>query len=353
MRKTIHRRRIVRGALLSSLLLTSSCFAATAPAHAAAPGPTIDIGDADVIEGDVGSNDLVFEVTLSSATGKVVTVDYGTGGGDATPGDDYQATSGTITFNKRETVKTVRVPVFGDEAAEPDETLVVTLRRPGGAELGDASGIGLIRDDGDVPPPPPSSTLTVSRAGEGAGAVTSSPEGIHCGATCAADFEDGTSVTLTATPSSGSTFAGWSGACAGTATTCTLSMDGDRQVTATFSQAPPVSNQLIVTVSQGGSSIGSVLGGPGRRSTGTVTSSPAGISCGGDCAEVYPAGTSVVLTANPGVVMECRSLGACTTPTTDQSRFVGWGGACSSFGTQLKCTVVMSEARAVTASFAP
>src|SRR5207244_10398538 len=58
---------------------------------------------------------------------------------------------------------------------------------------------------------PQTFTLTVSKAGTGAGTVTSSPAGITCGATCAASFTSGTAVTLTAAPAAGSTFTGWSG----------------------------------------------------------------------------------------------------------------------------------------------
>src|SRR5262249_4991527 len=67
-------------------------------------------------------------------------------------------------------------------------------------------------------------TLTVTLAGTGSGTVTSSPAGISCPGTCSAAFGSGTSVTLTATAASGSTFAGWSGAgCSGTGP-CTVSM---------------------------------------------------------------------------------------------------------------------------------
>jgi hypothetical protein len=76
-------------------------------------------------------------------------------------------------------------------------------------------------------------TLSVTQAGTGSGTVTSSPSGINCGSTCSASYSSGTSVTLTASAASGSTFAGWSGACTGTGT-CTLSMTAARSVTATF-----------------------------------------------------------------------------------------------------------------------
>jgi len=77
-------------------------------------------------------------------------------------------------------------------------------------------------------------TLTVTKSGTGSGTVTSSPSGINCGSQCSASFTQGTSVTLTATASAGSTFAGWSGACSGTGT-CFVTMDANKSVTATFS----------------------------------------------------------------------------------------------------------------------
>jgi uncharacterized repeat protein (TIGR01451 family) len=89
------------------------------------------------------------------------------------------------------------------------------------------------------PPPPPAHwTLNVFKAGAGAGTVASSPSGVNCGPVCTWQFDNGTSVTLTETPSSSSKFAGWSGACSGTATTCVLSMTADRNVTATFAKKP-------------------------------------------------------------------------------------------------------------------
>lgn len=76
--------------------------------------------------------------------------------------------------------------------------------------------------------------LTIAKAGTGQGAVTSEPSGINCGATCSAKYPDGTTVTLKATPASGSTFAGWSGACSGTGS-CVIQIEAaPAAVTATF-----------------------------------------------------------------------------------------------------------------------
>lgn len=86
--------------------------------------------------------------------------------------------------------------------------------------------------------------LTVAANGAGAGTITSTPAGINCGTACSATFAMGSTVTLTATPSTGSDFTGWSGAgCSGTGD-CTVSMSQAQSVTATFKPAtdrdPPV-----------------------------------------------------------------------------------------------------------------
>ena len=159
-------------------------------------------------------------------------------------------------------------------------------------------------------------TLAVTKAGTGAGSVTSAPAGITCGATCSATFGHGTSVTLTAAPSAGSTFTSWSGACTGTATTCTVSMTAAASVTATFTL-----NTYTLTVATAGTG------------SGTVSSSPAGITCGADCTEVVGHGTVMTLTASPAV----------------GSTFTGWsGGGCTGTGT---CAVTVTAATTVTATF--
>jgi hypothetical protein len=77
-------------------------------------------------------------------------------------------------------------------------------------------------------------SLHVTRVGGGTGAVASNLAGIDCGPQCEHDFEDGTVVTLTATPASGSVFTGWSGGgCSGTSS-CQLTLNSDATVTASF-----------------------------------------------------------------------------------------------------------------------
>lgn len=88
-------------------------------------------------------------------------------------------------------------------------------------------------------------TLTLSKAGSGAGLVTSSPAGINCGATCSASFASGTSITLTAAPTN-SIFDGYSGGCTGTTTSCTFTITANTTVTATFTNA----GQLAGTITR-------------------------------------------------------------------------------------------------------
>jgi hypothetical protein len=80
--------------------------------------------------------------------------------------------------------------------------------------------------------------LSVTTSGTGTGSVTSTPDALDCGATCDADFAGGATVTLTALAAPGSSFTGWTGACSGAATTCTLSLDAARSVTAIFTADP-------------------------------------------------------------------------------------------------------------------
>jgi hypothetical protein len=96
--------------------------------------------------------------------------------------------------------------------------------------------------------PLPTFTLSVGKAGSGSGTVTSNPIGISCGVTCSAPFTSGASVVLTAIPTSGSVFAGWSGACSGTGS-CAVTMDAAHSVTATFAGAPVCSPRPNVHVS--------------------------------------------------------------------------------------------------------
>ncbi len=156
--------------------------------------------------------------------------------------------------------------------------------------------------------------LTVTNAG--GGAVSSTPAGIDCGATCSAFFDAGTEVTLTATPDAAALFLGWSGACAGTGA-CTLTIDQTTGVTAHFAHSLTVS----------------------RNGTGTVSSTPAGIDCGATCTGVFEHGTAVTLAAR--------------TNNGSGSYFTGWSGDCVGAGAFHDCQLTVNSAQNVTADFSP
>ncbi len=100
--------------------------------------------------------------------------------------------------------------------------------------------------------PPSAVTLTVSKTGSGT--IGSNPAGIDCGSTCSTSYAAGTAVVLTATPATGSSFAGWGGACSG-AGSCALTVNQNQSVTASFSSSasptPPV--VLIASPTNGAS----------------------------------------------------------------------------------------------------
>jgi len=161
--------------------------------------------------------------------------------------------------------------------------------------------------------------LKVKLAGLGTGKVLSSPAGIECGATCGAEFEHGSLVKLIGTPGANTDPAvQWTGCdSVDVEGKCLVAMSAARTVTATFNLL-----KYQLTAKKLGSG------------TGTVTGSPSGISCGATCQAPYSHGTSVTLSAAPGL----------------HSEAVKWAG-CDSVNGENQCEVTMSAAREVSATF--
>ena len=257
-----------------------------------------------------GTQNAAVDVTPAATYPLQVEPNAGTGSGSVTSGDGFISCPGTCSH-----VYAYNTPVELTATATPG-----THSHFAGWS-GDCSGTGVC----DLPMGGPQSvtatfaldpeTLTLTKAGNGSGTVTSSPAGVTCGSTCSHDFDYGTVVHLTPAPATGSSFAGWSGACSGTGS-CDVSMTQASAVTATFSLIPET-----LTVSKAGSG------------SGTVASTIAGIDCGATCSHAFDYGTSVTLTASPAT----------------GSTFNGWSGACSGLG---DCTVPMTAAGSVTATFA-
>jgi hypothetical protein len=189
-------------------------------------------------------------------------------------------------------------------------------------------------------------SLTVTNPGSGIGNVISIPNGISfpgdpVGSYTGVPAISEPVVTLTANPAFNSFFAGWSdvsgtpalgAGCGNLAGSCTLTLDEDTVISATF-------NHLGFP--------GPFINGPGTLSvvktgtgTGTVTSTDGLISCGADCAQGYGALMQVTLLATPGPnssfagwnvsgyasnLAGCGGTGACTLQLNNWNGF-GWNG---------------------------
>jgi hypothetical protein len=235
-------------------------------------------------------------------------------------------------------------------------------------------------------------TLDVSRNGIGSGTVTSDPAGINCGPDCSEDYGIATSVTLMATPDGNSSFSGWLGDCNGTGNTTTIIMDDDKSCTAIFTLhytitetvSPSGSGTVTCSpnpVDHGTNSTCTITAGTGYSlqdvngtcggtlsgdtyitnaitsdctveanfiinnytlellldgtGNGTVTSNPAGIDCGSDCTERYEYNTDVTLTAS----------------AMEKFIFAGWGGDCSSCGSNATCEIIINNDKSCSARF--
>src|SRR5207253_3172424 len=91
------------------------------------PLPKLSINDVSVVEGNSGTVEAVFTVSLSEVSGQVVTVNFLTSNGNAIAGKDYVPNSGTLTFPEETATQTITVLVNGDLLNEVNETFSVKL----------------------------------------------------------------------------------------------------------------------------------------------------------------------------------------------------------------------------------
>ncbi len=117
---------------------------------------SIRIANVSRYEGNSGSANAVFNVTLSRASSAPVSVAWKTTNGSAKSGTDYTAGNGTLTFPAGTTSRTIPVAIRGDTTVEGKELFYVDLSAPSGASIADARGVGSILNDDGM------STLTFS-----------------------------------------------------------------------------------------------------------------------------------------------------------------------------------------------
>jgi hypothetical protein len=126
--------------------------------------PTLTLADPTVAEGDSGDITATFTVTLSTASGLPISVNYATADDTAVQPADYTATSGTLSFDPLETTKTISVTVNGDTLDEgAAEQFYLNFSSVVNGQLSDTQAVGTITDDDD----PPTLTLADTTVAEG------------------------------------------------------------------------------------------------------------------------------------------------------------------------------------------
>ncbi len=110
--------------------------------------PVAGISDGFLFEGDSGTAMMRFSIEIVGEHDLPVSVDYQTVDSEAVAGEDYQATSGTITWVAGDTSpQTIEVPIFGDLDTELDEHFIVQLSNSDGAVIRIDQGVGYILND--------------------------------------------------------------------------------------------------------------------------------------------------------------------------------------------------------------
>ncbi|HXH95035.1 MAG TPA: Calx-beta domain-containing protein [Thermoanaerobaculia bacterium] len=109
--------------------------------------PGISISDVTASEGNSGTTNFNFAVSLTASSASTITVNYATADGTATAPSDYTAKSGVVTFAPGQTSQSVTIAVNGDTLFEPNETFFVNLTSPANAVIIDSQGQGTINND--------------------------------------------------------------------------------------------------------------------------------------------------------------------------------------------------------------
>lgn len=132
---------------------------------AAAIPPAISINDVSLAEGNDGSTDAVFTVTLSHAGIVPITVDFATADDTAGADSDYAAANGTLTFAPGETSKTISVAIAGDSDFEGEEAFTLNLSNAARGVIADGQGVGTITNDDTESANPPAGACGACGAG--------------------------------------------------------------------------------------------------------------------------------------------------------------------------------------------
>jgi uncharacterized repeat protein (TIGR02543 family) len=185
----------------------------------------------------------------------------------------------------------------------------------GGSTGGGTGGTGGGTNPSDLNSGAATYTLTLATTGTATGTIGANPA-------TGPVYSSGSTVVLTAQPTAGGVFAGWSGDCTGTQVTCSVVMTANKTVTATFNIKI---TKLNVTT------LGGTVSAPASR----VSTGP--FSCQDTCAWSYPSGVTNTATLT-------------ATPATGYI-FKSWGGICS--GTAPTCSASFSADAAVSAVFVP
>ncbi|MBD1927824.1 DUF4347 domain-containing protein [Trichocoleus sp. FACHB-90] len=109
--------------------------------------PTISINDVSITEGNDGTANAIFTVSLSNPSSLPVSINYATANNTAIANSDYTTTNGTLTFNPGVITQTISVPVVGELVGEANESFFVNLSNPINATIPDNQGIGTIIDN--------------------------------------------------------------------------------------------------------------------------------------------------------------------------------------------------------------